>query len=268
MISIFRQLNEPKFHITAVSATIAIIVLIFVPPVPQNPEFHNFADQRVFFGIPHFWNVVTNIPFILLGITGLVRLKTQEMPGVIQPLGNAYTAFFTGLVLIGFGSGWYHLAPVNQTLVWDRLPITISFMSFFTIIFGETVSRHTAKRLLWVLILFGIASVIYWYITETQGIGDLRPYGLVQFLPLLMIPVMLLFYRSCLDGTSWIFGMLIVYVAAKIFEMFDHAVYNYIGFSGHSLKHLFAALGAWLFLTSLSFRHQVSTAHESHDPRR
>ena len=169
----------------------------------------------------------------------------------------AYFTFFSGLFLIGLGSVYYHLHPLNEALVWDRLSITVSFMAFFVIVYGESVSVRTARMMLAPLVGLGIASVIYWHITESQGVGDLRLYGLVQFFPMLLIPFMLFWYGSVLSPISWIFGILGAYATAKAAEMYDHQIYELLGFSGHSLKHLLAALGAYLFLVSLGYRKKM-----------
>ena len=248
---------NPRIILLLLSSLITALVIILVPHVSQDPAYHNFADQRYISGIPHFWNVVTNIPFILLGITGFFKIQKQELPGILPDLFRAYLAFFMGLVLTGLGSGYYHLDPSNSTLVGDRMAITISFMSFFVLIFGESISTKTASRLLAPLLLFGLASVVYWNITEKIGTGDLRFYALVQFLPMLLIPLMLLFYGSCLSGRRWILAIILVYGAAKITEMYDHQIYELIGFSGHSLKHLIAAFGAFLFLKGLEVRKPI-----------
>ena len=248
---------NPRIILLLLSSVIMALVIMFVPPVSQDPAYHNFADQRYISGIPHFWNVVTNIPFILLGITGFFKIQKQEFPGILPDLFRAYLTFFVGLVLTGLGSGYYHLDPSNSTLVGDRMAITISFMSFFVLIFGESISTKTASRLLAPLLLFGLASVVYWNISEKIGTGDLRFYALVQFLPMLLIPLMLLFYGSCLSGRRWILAILLVYGAAKITEMYDHQIYELIGFSGHSLKHLIAAFGAFLFLKGLEVRKPI-----------
>ncbi len=248
---------NPRIILLLLSSVIMALVIVLVPPVSQDPAYHNFADQRYISGIPHFWNVVTNIPFILLGITGFFKIQKQELPGILPDLFRAYLAFFMGLVLTGLGSGYYHLDPSNSTLVGDRMAITISFMSFFVLIFGESISTKTASRLLAPLLLFGLASVVYWNITEKIGTGDLRFYALVQFLPMLLIPLMLLFYGSCLSGRRWILAIILVYGAAKITEMYDHQIYELIGFSGHSLKHLIAAFGAFLFLKGLEVRKPI-----------
>ena len=248
---------NPRILLLLLSSVIMALVIMFVPPVSQDPGYHNFADQRNISGIPHFWNVVTNIPFLVLGITGFFKFQKHELTGVIPDFFRAYLAFFMGLVLTGLGSGYYHLDPLNSTLVGDRMAITVTFMSFFVLIFGETISTRTASRLLLPLLFLGLASVVYWDITENLGTGDLRFYALVQFLPMLLIPLMLLLYGSCLSGRRWILAIILVYGAAKIAEMYDQQIYELIGFSGHSLKHLIAAFGACLFLKGLEVRKPI-----------
>ena len=248
---------NPRIILLLLSSVITALVIMLVPHVSQDPAYHNFADQRYISGIPHFWNVVTNIPFLVLGITGFFKIQNQELRGVLPDLFKAYLTFFLGLVLTGLGSGYYHLDPSNSTLVGDRMAITVTFMSFFVLIFGESISTRTASRLLLPLLFLGLASVVYWNITENLGTGDLRFYALVQFLPMLLIPLMLLFYGSCLSGRRWILAIILVYGAAKIAEMYDQQIYELIGFSGHSLKHLIAAFGAFLFLKGLEVRKPI-----------
>ena len=248
---------NPRIFLFLLSLVITVLVVIIIPPVSQDPEYHNFEDQRSISGIAHFWNVVTNIPFILLGIIGFFKIYKQDLKGRLPHLFKAYLTFFMGLVLTGLGSAYYHLNPSNSTLVGDRMAITITFMSFFVLIFGESISTRTASRLLVPLLFLGISSVVYWNITENLGTGDLRFYALVQFLPMLLIPLILLFYGSCLSGRRWILAIILVYGAAKIAEMYDQQIYELIGFSGHSLKHLIAAFGAFLFLKGFEVRKPI-----------
>jgi len=245
---------NPRILLLLLSTVITILVVILIPPVSQYQGYHNFADQRNISGIPHFWNVVTNFPFLVLGITGFFKIQKQDLTGVLPDLFRAYLIFFLGLVLTGLGSGYYHLDPSNSTLVGDRMAVTVTFMSFFVLIFGESISTRTASRLLVPLLFLGLASVVYWNITEKLSTGDLRFYALVQFLPILLIPLMLLFYGSCLSGRRWILAIILIYGVAKIAEMYDQQIYEVIGFSGHSLKHLIAAFGAYLFLQGLQVR--------------
>jgi len=155
---------------------------------------------------------------------------------------------FLGVSLVAFGSGYYHLWPSNGSLVWDRLPMTIAFMALFSVIIGEYTSVQLGKLALWPLIVFGAFSVIYWHSTEVKGGGDLRLYVLVQFLPMLIIPLILLFFKSKFTCTSGYWLLLCTYVLAKVFEYFDEAIYNMPSLlSGHSLKHIVVAFGL-LFL--------------------
>ena len=170
-------------------------------------------------------------------------------------LQGAYVVFFVGVSLTALGSGYYHFDPSNEPLVWDRLPMTISFAGLFAIIIGEFVSLGTARRILVPLLVAGIASVAYWAVTEAAGHGDLRPYAAVQFLPMLLIPIALLIYTPSTGVKKYFWFMLLFYFLAKVFEFFDTPVFTAGEFlSGHTLKHLFAAGTPATMLYALSRR--------------
>ena len=142
---------------------------------------------------------------------------------------------------------------------------TLAFMSLFSIIIGEFASTRASNIALWPLFAFGIFSVLYWHFTESAGQGDLRFYALVQFLPIFLIPLLLLFFNSRFTLVRGYWFMLLAYAAAKVFEHFDEAVFNTLGIiSGHSLKHIAAALGVFFLLRSYLKREWVNhTAHPS-----
>ncbi len=150
------------------------LAALLADPVAQDPAYHLFADRRSLFGIPNFLDVVSNLPFALVGAAGLyfVSRGTSDASN-----STAWRVFFIGVFLTAFGSGYYHLAPDNDTLVWDRLPMTIAFMGFVAIIIGEYLSERLAKTLLLPLLVAGAASVFYWAHTEALGRGDLRAYA-------------------------------------------------------------------------------------------
>ncbi|MBT8077343.1 MAG: ceramidase [Gammaproteobacteria bacterium] len=236
--------------------------LLIVDPVAQDPLYHAFADNRPMLGVANFWNVISNLAFLAAGGVGLwffLSKNEAELTPKIEPgIRGAYVVFFLGVLATCFGSGWYHLAPDNNSLVWDRLPMTLAFMGFFAVIIGEHVSPRVARRLLWPLLIVGAGSVFYWQYTEAQGVGDLRPYALVQFLPILLIPIILLTFPSRFHGSGFYWGMLAVYVAAKVFEYYDLQIYKTLGIiSGHSLKHLAAAIAPAIFLWGISRRRLV-----------
>lgn len=171
----------------------------------------------------------------------------------------AYIAFFAGILLTAFGSGYYHLSPANDPLVWDRLPMTIGFAALFSIIIGEYLSEIGGRRLLLPLLVIGFLSVEYWAFTETRGAGDLRPYAVVQFLPLLLIPVILLLHKPKIGAAKYYWLMMLFYVLSKLFEHFDTAIYDAGTLvSGHTVKHLFASMAPAAMLYALMVRRRMA----------
>jgi len=188
-------------------------------------------------GIPNFWNVVSNIPFILIGIAGICFSLTKTIKGGLSGLRQNYLLFFTGVLLTGIGSTCYHWSPSNDSLVWDRLPMTVAFMAFFSAILGENYSAKTGKSALWPLVIAGIFSVFYWHFTEQSGQGDLRLYAVVQFLPMILIPVIMLTHESRFISDSLVWCFMMAYLIAKFAEYYDAEILDLILISGHTLKH-------------------------------
>jgi len=235
--------DQWRLWILLTVAAIAVIGSLFVARIPQDPVYHQFADDRTLLGIPNFWNVVTNIPFVLVGILGLARVSK------VVALRSGYLIVCVGIILVGVGSAYYHLAPSTPTLTWDRLPMTIVFMALFSAIIEDRVSGRAGRILLWPLIVVGAASVGYWHLSELQGNGDLRPYGLVQFLPMVLIPLILVLFPPRGLRTSFLWWTLITYALTKVAEHFDLGIFEMTGIiSGHSMKHLLASLAILFFL--------------------
>lgn len=229
-------------------AAIFLAAAALLPPIPQDPAYHLYADQRTVMGIPHFWNVLSNLPFIVLGLIGVITIAMNRTPGFMPELKPIYLTFFAGVFLAGLGSAYYHLNPVNSTLLWDRLALTILFMAFFSSVWGEHICVSAALKMVWPLIAVGLASVVYWYATETRGQGDLRFYAVVQFLPMVLLPIIMLSYRSRMTGVGYVWGILAAYGLAKAAEVADRALFDLLpGFSGHELKHWVAAAGVFVY---------------------
>jgi hypothetical protein len=164
----------------------AIITIFFIEPIKQDLAYHQFIDNRTLLGIPNFWDVVSNLPFFIVGMLALYQFNSLN---IIAELRKAYWLFFFGVAMVAFGSGYYHYSPSNETLLWDRLPMTIAFMSLFALIISEFIDIKIGAILLIPLLILGVLSVLYWQWTESNGVGDLRFYALVQFLPIVMIPI-------------------------------------------------------------------------------
>ena len=228
--------------IIGVAIAAAFAVFAFVEPVAQDPAYHLFADDRRLFGVDNFWNVTSNLPFLALGAWGLALLVRHR--GLAPAgLGTAYIVFFSGVLLTGLGSAWYHLSPGNESLVWDRLPMTIGFAGFFALLVGEFVSPAAGRRLLVPMLFAGILAVEYWAYTEARGAGDLRPYALVALLPMVLVVLILAVHGAASASVRYFWLMMAFYALAKLAEFFDAGIYA-TGelISGHSLKHLFAAM--------------------------
>jgi hypothetical protein len=240
----------------AIVVVIACVAMAMQPPIPQPQEYHGFADTRTLWGIPNFWNVLSNLPFLLVGLLGLREVLRGRYQGGLPSMRVAYGAFFVAIAMVCFGSGYYHWSPSNATLAWDRLPMAIGFMIFIGIAVSEHINERVGRMIIVPLVILGIFSVWYWHYTETIGRGDLRLYGLVQFLSLFVLAVIFLVIPSRLTGIGYLWGMFGGYALAKILEEFDQAIFSGLGLamSGHALKHVAAAAGMYCFLLALRKR--------------
>jgi hypothetical protein len=214
-------------------------------PIEQFADYHQLADQRSVFGIPNFWNVISNLPFLIVGWMGLDLLRRR--PAGASP---AWAALFAGTTLVFFGSAYYHLDPRDATLVWDRLPIGVAFMGFFAALIGEH-SRGNGNRPLLPLILFSIGAVYWWRFT-----GDLSLWVWVQLAPMLAIVLALSFLPGRYTHRRYMLYALACYALAKAFELGDRQAMEWSGgaLSGHSLKHVAAAAGVLCFYAMLKKR--------------
>ena len=245
--------------------TLAAIAAVFLSPrIPQDHAYHHFADQRVVFGISNCLNVISNFFFLLVGVLGLLFLLRQRAPQASKHFLESrecwpYVVFFVGVALTSFGSAYYHLAPGNEKLVWDRLPMTLAFMSFLAATVAERISVRAGLSLLLPLLAIGIGSVLYWRLSELSGRGDLRPYIMVQFYPMLAIPLMVVLWPPRYTRTADLVPVLGFYVVARVFEVLDMAIFN-LGrvVSGHTLKHLAASASAYWLLRMLQLRFPIT----------
>lgn len=231
----------------------AVCGLYMFGPIAQDPAYHDFADQRTVMAIPNILDTISNIPFLIVGLLGLLAIrKATDAP--LRPL---YTTFFAGITLTSFGSAYYHLAPCDATLVWDRLPMTVAFMSIFAVIISEQIHKKAGYILIIPLLLFGVRSVYYWHLT-----GDLRPYILVQFLPIVLMPMMLFMHPARAGLRNNMMMLIGGYGISKILEQLDLQLYDITNhaISGHSLKHVVAALSIIFVIRQI--RVKPSVIHE------
>jgi hypothetical protein len=240
-----------------IGLAIPVAVLLLVPPYAQPLWYHDFADQRCLVCVPNALNVVSNLPFVLVGGWGLLFLASRRSLGAFRDPAErwSYFVFFAGIALTGVGSAYYHWHPDNARLLWDRLPLAVAFMAFFAAVIAERIDRRAGLWLLVPLAVLGGGSVVYWHLTEVWGRGDLRPYFLVQFYPLAAMPFILLLFPARYTRAADVWGVIAWYAGAKGLELLDGAIYTQGQVvSGHTLKHLVAAVGAYMVLFMLQHR--------------
>lgn len=207
----------------------SLAALPLLPAIPQDQSYHQFADERTILGIPNFWNVVSNLPFLAVGAAGLRRFRGDRAAAV----------FFLGVFLTGIGSSYYHWNPNDDTLFWDRLPMTLSFSAILALVVSERMDARSGAILLWPALAIGVFSLILWRWTD-----DLRLYFWVQFFPGIAVVVLFLLYPPKYTGTRYWIAAAALYALAKVFEFTDESIYSAGNLlSGHTLKH-FAAAGA------------------------
>src|SRR5215471_19086095 len=179
MIARARQ-NRPLLVLVGLIA-LSFAVLWLLPPIPQDQAYHGFADARRLFGIPNFWNVASNLPFVVIGTIGLWQFHRDPVTIVL----------FGGILLTGIGSSYYHWAPSDGTLFWDRLPMTISFAAIFSLIAQERVGKRVGSILLWPMLAIGVISLLVWLWTD-----DLRLYFWEQFFPAVVLMALFSLYPA------------------------------------------------------------------------
>jgi len=246
---------------------LCVAAAFVVPAIPQWPSYHQFADRRGAFGIPNFLDVASNAGFLIAGLAGLIVVfggRTQfEFARERWP----WTVFFFGMLLAGIGSAYYHLAPDNERLFYDRLPMTFAFMGLVASQIVDRIGVRAGLASLVPLLIAGAASVVFWRWTERAGVGNVVPYGILQGYAIVLLLSLAIMvpsrYRRGGD-LYWIFGW---YFVAKLLEAFDGSVFA-LGHlvSGHSLKHLAAAGSGFVachMLMHRTLRPRTAAAFES-----
>ena len=218
------------------------------PPLAQAEHFHHFADQRAWLGLPFALDVLSNLPFALAGLAGLLVLGRLPMAALAPSQRGLAALFFAGLLLTAFCSAWYHWQPDDAGLVVDRLGMTVAFAGLLGLGVAGRIGARAGFCLVPAVLLAGVFSVAIW----AQS-GNLLPWALLQGggMVLLLVLAWLPPQHGALR-VRW--GLVIlVYVAAKLLEQADHAVFEFSGqlLSGHSLKHIVAALAAWPVIQNL-----------------
>jgi hypothetical protein len=249
------QPRRSMLPILAFSGLIAasLVGLLLLPPIPQVQDYHQFADRRTIFGIPNFWNIVSNLPFLIVGAAGLWRFHRHATA----------TVFFLGVFLTGIGSSYYHWAPHDGTLFWDRLPMTMSFAALLALVVGDRVGTAAGVVVLWLVLALGVFSLLWWLWTD-----DLRLYFWVQFFPVFAAVFLFSLYPARYTGSHYWIIAILLYAFAKLFEFADRLIYSAGDLvSGHALKHFAAAAACFAILRYFRVRRPVAAGAAAACPR-
>lgn len=227
------------------------LVASLLPPMAQPQSYHDFADQRTLWGIPHALNVVSNVPFVVVGLMGLQALATRvRFIPTDRGARASWIVLFVGVALTGLGSAYYHLDPNDATLVWDRLPMALGFAGLVAGTLADRTVR-IAWMLLALLVGVGTGTVIYWAV-----LGNLMPYVVMQagFIAIALAATVMI--RSPYTHAGVLYAAVALYAAAIVSERLDHPINAALGgvVSGHTLKHLFAAAGGYAIYRMLVMR--------------
>jgi hypothetical protein len=227
---------------------VAVAALLAYGPIAQPPHYHEFADRRAFLGIPNAADVLSNLAFAAVALWGWWSLRDRpRTPGLVL--------FIAALLFTTAGSAYYHWAPDNGRLFWDRLPIALGAAGLLACFYARTHATRQETGITWALAVVGVASVLFWSFTDRAGAGDLRPYLLLQLSPIVLVPLWQAIARSP-RRERLLFALAAgLYVAAKIAEAADRPIFEALGFmSGHTLKHLLAAIAGVVLLLAVKSR--------------
>ena len=208
-----------------------------------------FADGRGWHGLPNALDVLSNLPFALLGLAGLWRLHRADRwahpePGADEHAGNALDCawlFFAGLLVTAAGSAFFLLQPDVHRLAADRAGMAVAFAGLVGLAACERVSPRAGWATAWCTLAGGLLAAAV--AAET---GNVLPWALVQFGGMALVLAMALVPRVRGALGLNLGAVIACYAVAKLLEVGDHAIYEATGHlvSGHTLKHLVAALAA------------------------
>ncbi len=227
-------------HLYPAAIALFLAACVLLPKIAQDPRYHGFADQRQWLGIPHAADVLSNLAFALVGVVGIARLASAQRSRFAPATESGMWCVAVGLVGTAAGSAWYHLDPSNASLFWDRLPMTLVFAGVVGTALAQRVRGHPGRWGVSVLVVFGVASVVYWKLT-----GDLSLYVALQFGGIVMLLWLLVATDKKNDPFPWAW-VIAWYALAKAAEALDWGIWDATHglVAGHTLKHLLAAMAA------------------------
>ncbi len=220
----------------------AALALAAYGPIAQFANYHDFADQRTVLGVPHAFDVLSNVGFAIVALWGMRNGLSRRSYG--------YALFVVSLLLTAAGSAFYHLEPNDMRLVWDRLPIALACAGLLAAVRAESRGRRNDAVETVALAVAAVGSVYWWDIS-----GDLRPYLLLQALPLVLTPLWQWIYCAQRERRIAFAAAIALYVLAKVAELNYEAIFAALSVvSGHTVKHVLSTLASAIVVYELNGR--------------
>jgi hypothetical protein len=255
------RVRRQAWALAALAVALALVVRVAVGPLPQWASYHDLADTRTLAGIPRAGDVLSNLAILAAGLWG-ATLGPKLRADADERL--AWRVLVAATIATALGSAWYHLAPSDATLVWDRLPMSLVMAALLALVLGDRVDARFAREALLPFGAVGVASVAWWAAT-----GDLTLYAVVRVGTGAAIVVLLILRPGRTRGAQWLWGAIALDVAMTLLERYDRAVWAATGelASGHNVKHLLAgAVLACVFSWLTHRAPRPATAHDRHRP--
>jgi hypothetical protein len=232
------------------SLIILLILAIFLPPIAQNQNYHNFSDQRTLFGVKNALDTLSNFAFVIVGLWGLINFYKYKYIKISNNFSVLLNLFFVTIILTGLGSFYYHLNPNDFTLVFDRLALSLVFAVVLAMLAAIRISERLGFHTLAEMIILAPLSVLLWNYN-----GNLTPYAVLQFGGIAIIVLTLLLTKSQKQSPCFT-SLIILYSFAKVTEFYDVEIFSLTQnlISGHTLKHLIGALAVLIFISPLKVK--------------
>ncbi|XVF35335.1 hypothetical protein REPUB_Repub18cG0136700 [Reevesia pubescens] len=230
-----------KSRIWGVSLLCWLFIMLVAPKIPLSYRNHLYADMRNFLGVPNTLNVITNFPFLIVGVLGFVLSLGGGGFFYIRLRGEiwGWVLFYGGIASVAFGSAYYHLRPDDNRVMLDTFPMMIAYSSLFSNFILERLGEKMGLSCLFSLLVIAVLSTIY-----ARTFNDLRLCMTFQLIPCIAIPIMTFLFPPKYTHSRywlWIAGVSIIAKMEALADMKIYRANNYI-ISGHSLEHLCSAI--------------------------
>ena len=230
-------------------AVAALAVLAALLPATGLPAgYHHFADQRTLLGLPHALDVLSNLPFAVMGAWGLWWLRRVPLDRLGTAQRGLAVLFFVGLMATAFCSSGYHLDPHDAGLCIDRVGMSLAFAGLLGLAAADRIGTRAGVALAALVAVAAPATALVAWLG-----GNMTPWAVLQGGGLVLLAALALRRPQPRALGFSIIGVIAFYAVAKALELADAPVFALTQqlISGHSAKHLVAALAAWPVVRAL-----------------